>query len=125
MTLVEVVGGLAILGTLLVALLVARDRYSLQWVRAQRRVEMTHAADTLLSAWWASADKFPRSASGDVDAAGTFWWRTGVAFNPAVSQLGAETVQLQVFDRRDPAAPPVTVDVVLPMLPPPVEVSTR
>ena len=114
MTLVEVVGGLAILGTLLVALLVARDRYTRQWVRAQQRVEMVKAADGLLSAWWVRPDDFPRRAAGNV---GDFAWRTGVAINPAVARLDCEAVRLQVFDRRDPAAVPVTVDVVLPATP--------
>jgi hypothetical protein len=114
MTLIEVIGGLAILATLLVALLVARDRFMRQWVHANQRMEATIAADALLAQWWDRPEEFPRQAAGDVPGRPNLVWRTSIAPNPRVRQLGGQVIRLEVFHRRDTAAVPVTVDIVLP-----------
>ncbi len=116
MTLIEVVAGLALLGTLLVGIVLAKVRFTQQWTAADRRVQTVRAADELLTAWWATPGGFPRRAAGDVPGRPDLSWRTEPVSNPAVEALGGRAVRLQVIDRRDPAGStdPVTVDLVLP-----------
>ena len=114
MTLIEVVAGLALLGTLLVGIVLAKVRYTHQWNAADRRVQCAKAADELLTAWWARPGSFPRSAAGDVPGEPDLSWRTAPVGNPAVESLGAVAVRLAVIDRRYPVADPVVIDVVLP-----------
>jgi hypothetical protein len=64
MTLIEVAAGLAILGTLMASLLVARSRYLRQWATAGRKQEAVIAADALLSAWWNQIETLPRHGTG-------------------------------------------------------------
>ena len=111
MTLIEVLGGLAILGTLLVALLVARDRHARQWQRAGERVEAARVADDLLTAWWAEPAKFPRRSAGTV---GEWRWRTDDATDADARRLGLAVVRLRVWPADDLGAVPVTIDVALP-----------
>ena len=122
MTLIEVVAGLALLGTLLVGIVLAKVRYTHQWTAAERRVQAVGAADDLLSAWWADAGSFPRRDAGEVPGRPGLAWRTAPVSNPAVEALDARAVRLEVFDRAAPTDPPVVVDVVLPPPPPVPEV---
>src|SRR5688500_6139833 len=85
MTLVEVVGGLALLGTLLVAVLLARGRYIRQAAIADRRLQAVAAADALLAQWHQDPRSLPRAASGDVPGDGQFTWRTRTVSNGSVA----------------------------------------
>src|SRR5436190_9188313 len=76
MTLVEVVAGLALLGTLLAAVLVVRARYAHQSAAAERRLQAVAAADALLSAWHRDPPSLPRSGSGHVEGDAQLAWRT-------------------------------------------------
>ena len=64
MTLVEVVAGLALLGSVLVALLLARAAYLRQWARADRQLQAVAAADELLTVWHRSRHRCNPKASG-------------------------------------------------------------
>ena len=61
MTLVEVVGGLALLATLLVAALLAQGRYMRQAASADRRLQAVTAADALLTSWRLDPRSLPHS----------------------------------------------------------------
>jgi len=123
MTLIETVAGLAILGTLISSLVVARSRYQHQWVLAGRRSEATVAADTLLSSWWAQPAQLPRNAAGKLTDK-KLRWQTHLV-DPSVDVLGVQIVRLEIFDDRTgtelPAAgsanslasPLACVDIVL------------
>ena len=66
MTLIEVVGGLALLGTLLVAVLLAKAKYTRQAATADRKLQAVAAADELLTAWRQDPNALPRDGSGPV-----------------------------------------------------------
>jgi hypothetical protein len=116
LTLVEVVAGLALLATLLVAVLGTKARVTRQWAHANRKLEAVAAADRLLAAWWATPATFPRKNSGSVPGDAGLNWRTTPVGNDAVRPLGASVVRLEIVDERQPAAAGAvlaTVEVVL------------
>ena len=117
MTLVETMVGMAILGTLLVSLIVARAHYLKQWSLAGRKQEAIQTADALLAQWWADPQRLPRQAIGQLPQA-QLQWKTHLIKNPPVQKLGAEVVRLEIFDLRLPAGIALgtvlaSVDVVL------------
>lgn len=115
LTLIEVIAGLALLGTLLVAILLAKGRYARQWTLANRRVEAATAADALLSRWWTDIESFPRDDSGRLD--GHLRWRTSRQEVKAIEDLNVGAVRLEILDtrRQDQKTALVSIEVVLPM----------
>lgn len=116
MTLIELVAGLALVGSLLVAVLVARGRAAAQWKRAERRAAAVRVADRLLCHWWRDVAALPAPATGDVEDAPGFTWRTTVIPREAVERLGARVVRLEVSETTSPtdASPLCQVEIVLP-----------
>lgn len=112
MTLVEVVAGLALLASLLVALLLATARHTRQSADAERRLRAAAAADALLTGWWQDRANFPRAAAGRVTGDPDLSWRTRVVPNATLTELRAQVVRLEVSDDRV-GGPLVSVDVVL------------
>jgi hypothetical protein len=104
MTLVEVIGGLALLATLLVATLLARSRYLHQATVADRRLRAVAAADALLTTWHRDTRSLPREGSGLVPGDQYLAWRTQLLPNADATDLGALVVQLQILDTRPQAA---------------------
>jgi len=101
MTLVEVLAGLALLGTLLVAILLAKGRATLQQVRAERRLAAAAAADRLLTLWWKDLDRFPRHGQGYVDGRDGFTWRTRVLTYRSIKPVTVQVVRVDLFERDD------------------------
>lgn len=97
LTLIEVVAGLALLSTLLVAVLTTKAKLTRQWSHAQQRLRATEAADALLTAWWQEPKTFPRQAEGLVYGEPGLRWRTTVVPNEPVNRLNASVVRLEVF----------------------------
>ncbi|HSW49057.1 MAG TPA: hypothetical protein VLH09_02730 [Bryobacteraceae bacterium] len=114
MTLIEVLAGLAILASLLGAILLARSQHARQTVTAQRRLEAVQAADILLTGWWRDPQQFPRSASGPVTGNERLTWRTEIVNAPAASKLQVQIVRLEIRSPSDPGKPLVRVELVLP-----------
>ena len=112
MTLLEVVAGLALLASLLGALVMARARYARQAAAADRRVEAVAAADALLAGWHQDPRSLPRESSGSGAVAGDrrLAWRLRPVANAGVEELGGRVVRLEVLDERV-APPPVLVAV--------------
>jgi len=104
MTLVEVIGGLALLATLLVATLLARSRYVHQSAVAERRLEAVAAADALLTTWHQDTRALVRDGSGLIPGEQELAWRTQTLPNAEATDLGAVVVQLQILDTRPQAA---------------------
>jgi type II secretory pathway pseudopilin PulG len=76
-TLVEVLAGLVVLGTLLVAVAVARGRFVRQWSQADRKLAAVRYADAQVGRWLAGPpDAVPIDAAGPVDAPRDCVWRT-------------------------------------------------
>lgn len=114
LTLIEIMAGLAILGSLLVALLLARGRCQRQWDLANRRLEAIAAAEALLAQWWQDPALLPRSAAGTLAEPSTLAWRTQAVANGPVESLGAAVVRLEILDRQSRAAVLASVEVVVP-----------
>ena len=117
MTLVEVVAGLALLGTLLVALLSARAKVTRQYQGAEARLEAVKVAEELLAGWWREVGRFPRNDVGQVgEGVSRFVWRTRVIPNQAMEELSSEVVRLEL-SRPGVQRVVLAVDVVLPRSP--------
>jgi hypothetical protein len=101
LTLIEVVASLAILGTLLVSMLMARQRYSRQWTLAVRKGEAVSAADQLLSEWWRDPRKLPLEGRGVIAGHPDLMWRTRTMDNRDADALDAQVVRLEVFTQAE------------------------
>ena len=123
MTLVEVVAGLALLGSLLVGLLLAKARYTRQSAIADRRLQAIAAADSILSTWHRDPKTLARSGSGTVSDDASLLWRSYVLANPPAEDLGGQVVRLEIIDSRN-AQMLVGVDYVAEP-PPKVETSSQ
>ncbi len=111
LTLIEVVAALALMATLLVAVLAIKSGLTRRRAAADRQLRAAAAADGLLTAWWADPATFPVGRFGPVPSDPAFAWATRVLPNPAAARLGGRVVRLDV---RDAAAVVVSVDVLLP-----------
>ena len=106
-TLIELLAGLVILGTLLVSIAAARGRFARQWVEADRRLSAVRAADKMLGQWMAGAEQnIPVQGQGDLPGVTKCTWRTREIRSQGAEELRARVVRLEVFDRtsrsRDP-----------------------
>lgn len=117
LTLIEVVAGIALLGTVLVAVLLTEAKCKGQSRGAKVRLAACRAAEKLLEEWWATPEDFPREGQGELSEETGFLWRTYVCRNEAAEELGGEAVRLEIRSQGFAAAekPVVTVDVVLPI----------
>ena len=129
LTLVEVVAGLALLSTLLVAVLTTKARATRQWSHAQRKLEAVAAADRLVTNWWQDLDRFPRRAAGRVPGQSGLAWRTTPVAKPELAGLMVSVIRVEVLDesavgdaRRSALA---SVEVVLDDDRPPAPVAGR
>ena len=121
-TLIEIAAALAILGTLLVGILLAKASHTRQLARAERKAGAVQAADRLIREWWHSAEGVPRNASGRVpdpraDRSGSFRWRTRVVERSGLRGLPARAVRITLSSAGE--GPPdedplVAVTLVLP-----------
>jgi len=116
MTLVEVVAGIAVLGTLLVAVLMTEAACKRQSAAAAIRLKGLRAADAMLEAWWASEEGIPVNDRGIVPAElGEFTWRTRALKSEPAEDLGVRIVRVEIAptrgDLKEKAM--VTLDVVL------------
>ena len=112
LTLVEVVAGLALMATLLVAMLSLKTRFTHQLGKSNLQLRGVAAADSLLTAWWADTSSFPINQSGAVASYPGFNWRTNLVANKAVAHLDSKVVRLDITDN---ATVVTSVDVMLPL----------
>lgn len=118
LTLMEVVAGLALLGWLLSAVVLAKARYTRQWATANQTLLATRAADQLLTHWWSDDQQIPVPASGQIAQPPGLEWRTMPLPSETVEPLGVRLVRLEVVAKNAaPGTPPlVAVDLMLPKL---------
>ena len=116
MTLVEVLVGLVVLGTLLAAVTIARGRLLRQWAEADRRLQATRAVDALLSEWLSGPPQaVPINSQGAlIGGAANQIWRTHVRRDAAAAELGAIVVRFEVFDASTSRKSMLVVDFLLP-----------
>jgi type II secretory pathway pseudopilin PulG len=106
-TLVEVIAGLVILGTILASLLIARGRFLRQDIRAQRQIQAIRALDHLAHQWMnGPAAAVPIASSGPLPGADNQTWRTRIVPDPSAAMLNARVLRIDVLDpaERQPIA---------------------
>jgi hypothetical protein len=116
-TLIEVLAGLLILGTLLVSVLIARGRFAAQMAQADHRAAAVRALDAQLTTWLSGPPQnIPVGREGALaDLPGTFW-RTRVRREASADRLNAIVLNVLVFDRKAGALhqqPLFTVEILL------------
>ena len=121
LTLLEVVAALAIMGTILAGVVMAKSRHTRQLALAQRQAVAVRAADELISAWWTASRGVPIGLSGTTPTAENLAWETHLVENQAIQALGARVVRVEIRDvtpgqqpSADSAAPLVAVELVVP-----------
>jgi len=114
-TLIEVAAALAILGSLVVAMLMTEARSRRQEACAQRRLAACRAADELLGQWQLGGQGPPQNDSGRIAAEANLSWRTSVIDSSELAALGGKVVRLEILDESasPQPAPTVVVDVVV------------
>ena len=113
-TLVEVLAGLVVLGTLLVSVAIARGRFIRQWSDADRKLAATAAADAQVARWLTGPpDAVPLNAEGPVDSPANCVWRTRVMRDESAARLGAAVVRYEIADRSAAGVVLVRVDFLL------------
>jgi len=95
-TLVEVIASLMLLGTLLVAILVAHRRHVQQIRSAEARLVAVQAADGLLAKWSAEGSWGAATSTGEFEGRRDLTWRWTVIPQPELSRLGAAVGRLEV-----------------------------
>jgi hypothetical protein len=99
-TLIEILAGLVILGTLLVSVAIARGRFLRQLAESDRRLAAVRSADKLLATWMSGPPQnVPIGSAGMLEKPDDFSWSTRPARDPAAARLGAILVRMEVFDR--------------------------
>lgn len=115
LTLVETLAGSLLLGTLLVAILVARGQLAIQSRRAQDRLAACQMLDELMESWWPERDQFPRRSAGDVPGHEGWRWQTRLVASNEASALVAETVAVELFaPGQTDTVPAARVEILLP-----------
>lgn len=100
MTLIEVLGALVLLATVLVSVLAAQARFTVQNARAERRLVAVSAAEGMLRRWWADPALLPRSGTGPVVGGEQMVWRTSTAAPPQLAELDLQILRLEIVDAR-------------------------
>jgi hypothetical protein len=103
------VAAVAILGTVLVGIVLAKARHTRQLARAQRLSAAVRAADELIAAWWTSPAGVPVGAWGVAGTDGSLAWETRQVPNGPIERLGARVVRVEVREAapRAPGSPAV------------------
>jgi hypothetical protein len=121
LTLVEAVAGIAILGAMLAAVLVATSRLRVQDARAARQIEACGIADAMLMEFWKKPEEFPRRGSGRVPGGSDWRWRASVAPSNDANEISGELVAVEFFQApngglADSNEPALRVELILPAI---------
>ena len=118
-TLIEVLCGLVILGTVLASLSIARGRFLRQWGDAERKLQATRALDQQIDTWLsATPTTVPFAGRGSLNGVNGGWWQTRRLNNPGTGMLGASVVRVEAFSPGVSNVPVATVDLLVHNPPP-------
>lgn len=114
-TLIEVLAGLVILGTILSSAVIARGRFQRQIRDADDRLAAIRAADELVGKWLSQpVGTAPVPGSGTAGSSDDLIWRTSWVPDRAARRLGARIARLDILDRRALSrAPLVSLEFLL------------
>jgi type II secretory pathway pseudopilin PulG len=97
-SLVEVIASVLLVGTLLVAVLVAHRRAATQVRSAQRRLDAVAVLDALLEALRKPDAGDLQLARGKAPGSNPFHWRSTLRHETALDALGAAIVRIELYD---------------------------
>ena len=97
LTLVEVVGGLVILATLLVSLLMAFNAHARQIKLAAAQLEAIELTDQLIAGWYAAGQLPAPGEEGTIPSKPTLSWRV-MSVATDVSPVPARVMRVEVVD---------------------------
>jgi hypothetical protein len=116
-----VVAAIAILGTILVGVVMAKSGHTHQIALTARENLAVRATDDLISQWWSGAGGIPIGESGTLGPDESMTWKTSLVDNGPIAGLGARVVRVEIHDVRaktlQPSAadtPLLAVDLVVP-----------
>ena len=118
-SLIELIAAIAVLGTLLVGIVLAKARHTRQLARADRVHEAVLAADDLLATWWADGPGIPSNSRGPTPTDDTLQWTTRPVEHDALERLGARVIRVSIHDSSDTTTTEALfhVDLVVPATP--------
>ncbi|QDU70610.1 type IV pilus modification PilV family protein [Mucisphaera calidilacus] len=101
LTLIEVVAALAILGTILATMVMAKSYHTRQLANADKQSRAVTLTDNLIAAWWTDEKGIPIGAAGTFPTEPEFIWQTQIVRNDPVQDLGARVVRIIVAEKSD------------------------
>ncbi|MBX2851120.1 MAG: type II secretion system GspH family protein [Phycisphaeraceae bacterium] len=121
LTLIEVVAAIAILGTLLVGVVLAKSRLTRQSGAAQDTMQAVRLSDSLLANWWSQPEGVPVGSAGVLSESDALRWQTRVIDNAGIAEFGARVVRYEVFQDQkklsrgdEDLGPLLVIDLVVP-----------
>ena len=99
-TLIEVVVGLTLMATVVVASLLAFSAHQKQIRQARSKIDALQIADNLLNRMSASRAGIPLFATGTIPERPNWTWRTRVIEETTLAQIPLRIIQLQIIERQ-------------------------
>jgi prepilin-type N-terminal cleavage/methylation domain-containing protein len=113
MTLIEVIAGIALLGTILATTVLAQARLLRQHQRALLKLQAVEAADRLLAQWSAEERTLPRQATGTLIPSPLVNWQTRPASDQADGALSISIIEFTAVAANEPTGMPPLIRVEL------------
>lgn len=131
LSLIEVVVGMAILGTFLTTIFLAQARLTKQSVIARKKAHAITAVNELLATWALDWESIPTDDTGTLPTSGgqggdSLQWTTRLIDTPELTALGLQKVQLTLVDTAiaNSTEPLLQMELAV-MLPPDPEVKVE
>ena len=99
-TLIEVVVGLTLMATVVVASLLAFSAHQKQIRQARSKIAAVQVADDLLNRMSANRTGIPSSARGTIIDHPNWTWRTRVTAETIRAEIPLRIIQLEIFERQ-------------------------
>ena len=113
-TLLEIIVALALMGSVLVASLLAFSRHRKQLSMAEKRLEATRVADRLVHELSAQQGGLPIGSRGTVAGKGDWVWQTSLIGSTSLATVEMQVVRFEIVELGAAPTPLVTVDLVKP-----------
>ena len=101
-TLIEVIAGTVLLGTLVAGIIVSTSAHQRKIRTARLRIEAAALADDLLNDWQQQTEGIPLSGTGLLTADGRLHWQTRVVANRVLCGVPVHVVRLHLLHAQDP-----------------------
>ena len=112
----EVIAGIALLGTLLAGLMLGFSAHVRQYKVAKLRIHATEKLDRQLEQWYSDGSELPIDGAGELSADPPLTWRTSTVRSQQALRLNAVVVRVEVRrpDRPDSSPPVLAMELLAP-----------